>query len=69
MGCVSRLVRLLWPGHAKFHALAKRIAELHKNGCQQEAAQKLGEARALSQNLFRLLDDLQQKANDVVAAA
>ena len=55
--------------HAKFHELAKRIVELHKNGRQQEAAQKLGEVRALSQNLFRLLDDLEHKANGVVAAA
>jgi methyl-accepting chemotaxis protein len=55
--------------HAKFHELARLIAELHKNGRQQEAAQKLGEARSLSQTLFRLLDDLEQKADSVVAAA
>jgi len=61
--------RTIGEEHAKFHELAKRIAELHKNGRQQEAAQKLGEVRALSQNLFRLLDDLEQKASGVVAAA
>jgi methyl-accepting chemotaxis protein len=61
--------RAIGEEHAKFHELARRIAELYKSGRQQEAAQKLGEARALSQNLFRLLDDFEQKANGVVTAA
>jgi methyl-accepting chemotaxis protein len=49
--------------HAKFHELAKSIAELYKDGRTQEAAQKFAETRALTQNLFRLLDQLDEKAN------
>jgi methyl-accepting chemotaxis protein len=55
--------------HAKFHALARSIAELHKNGRRQEAAQKLGELRSLSHTLFGLLDELEQQANATATAA
>jgi methyl-accepting chemotaxis protein len=61
--------RTIGEEHAKFHELARLIAELHKNGRKREAAQKLSEARSLTQNLFRLLDDLEQKANAAVTAA
>ena len=58
--------------HARFHELARQIAELSNHGRKTEAAQKLGEAHILSQKLFGLLDDLERVASagiEIAAAA
>jgi len=55
--------RAIGEGHAKFHAMAREIAELYGRGQKLEAGQRLAEARALSQKLFGLLDELERKAN------
>jgi methyl-accepting chemotaxis protein len=55
--------------HARFHELAKSVVELHTCGRKQEATQKFAEVQHLSQNLFALLDELENKADAGANAA
>ena len=50
------------PEHAKAHAIAREVAELHHAGQRQQAIARLKEMMSTSERLFALLDELEAQS-------